>query len=146
MGYLFSVVISLYNYNFCGYEQAAHFSYLSNGRDRFLLTCSEHNRLLFRLPLSDAPHTYTERSSSSHEDAPRYFPYWQIIPSFPRKRNRWWWWLSFSNFPCTGFWRVLEKVKKGEFVRLDFGLVSRSLEILISYDIFFFKNRVTNYS
>lgn len=111
---LSSVVISLYNYNFCGYEQglAAHFSYLSNGRDRpqdrFLLAYSEHNRLLFRdLYLM---HTYTE---SSHEDAI------SLIGKFPSSRSRGKEiggrvvvTLFRISLALDGFWRVLEKVKK----------------------------------
>lgn len=89
-----SVVISLYNYNFCGYEQglAAHFSYLSNGRDRpqdrFLLAYSEHNRLLFRdLYLM---HTYTERSRATKTLFPLLANSLLPVPEEKKSVVAWW--------------------------------------------------------
>lgn len=91
---LSSVVISLYNYNFCGYEQglAAHFSYLSNGRDRpqdrFLLAYSEHNRLLFRdLYLM---HTYTERSRATKTLFPLLANSLLPVPEEKKSVVAWW--------------------------------------------------------
>lgn len=140
-----SVVISLYNYNFCGYEQglAAHFSYLSNGRDRpqdrFLLAYSEHNRLLFRdLYLM---HTYTERSRATKTLFPLLANSLLPVPE-EKKSVVAWWWLSLE-FP----WRWMDsgefwkRWRKREFVRFGarFEIVGN-----INMIFFFFKNEFFN--
>ena len=110
------LVISLYNYNFCGYERglAAHFSYLSP-------TAEAGHRIASSSLIADIIGFYSGTSLSLYlmhtyirvfEPRRRYF---FLIGKF-RKRNRWWW-LSFSNFLGTGFWKFWKKWRKGEFVR-----------------------------
>lgn len=121
------LVISLYNYNFCGYERglAAHFSYLSP-------TAEAGHRIASSSLIADIIGFYSGTSLSLYlmhtyirvfEPRRRYFfPYWQI-----QKKES----VVMTLFFLDTEW-ILASSGKNEERRslLDFGLVSKSLEML----------------
>lgn len=106
------LVISLYNYNFCGYERglAAHFSYLSP-------TAEAGHRIASSSLIADIIGFYSGTSLSLYlmhtyirvfEPRRRYFfPYWQIQKKESVVMT------LFFEFPWNWILEVLEKMKKG---------------------------------